>query len=88
MKDIITSIVSWSDKQAELVSVRRAVFIGLGRHYDFDRIPRAGGFAGVAGRCHTFNEERIEEAARVHGTVRNLRDVDPDTLATARPSAD
>jgi len=27
MKDIITSTVSWSDKQAELVSVRRAVFI-------------------------------------------------------------
>ena len=27
MKDIVTSIVSWSDKQAELTSVRRAVFI-------------------------------------------------------------
>jgi len=27
MSDIITSIVSWSDKQSELTSVRRAVFI-------------------------------------------------------------
>jgi len=27
MKDIVTSIVSWSDKQSELTSVRRAVFI-------------------------------------------------------------
>jgi predicted GNAT family N-acyltransferase len=27
MNDIIVSIVSWSDKQAELISVRRAVFI-------------------------------------------------------------
>ena len=71
-------------EEAEAAQVlRRAVFIGLGRHYDFDRIPRAGGFAGVAGRCHTFNEERIDEAARVHGTVRTLRDVDPDTLAAA-----
>ncbi|MBC8218512.1 MAG: GNAT family N-acetyltransferase [Planctomycetes bacterium] len=27
MKDIVTSIVSWSDRQAELISVRRCVFI-------------------------------------------------------------
>lgn len=76
-------------EDAEAAQVlRRAVFIALGRQYDFDRIPRAGGFAGVAGRCHTFNEDRIEEATRVHGTVRYLRDVDPDTLAAARPSGD
>lgn len=61
--------------------LRRAVFIGLGRHYDFDRIPRASGFAGVAGICHTFDGERVEGAERVAGTVRDLRDTDPEELA-------
>ena len=66
--------------------LRRALFIGLGRQYDFDRIPHAGNFAGVAGRCHTFNDDRIAEAERVHGTVRDLRDVEPSTLADAPPT--
>jgi len=68
------------------IVLRRAVFIGLGRNYDFDRIPRASGFAGVAGACHTFNDARVNDAARVRGTVRDLADADPDDLANAAAS--
>jgi len=90
---LLAGFVRWCNatldvETAEAAQVlRRALFIGLGRQYDFDRIPRAGDFAGVAGRCHTFNDGRIEQAGRVPGTVRNLRDVAPDTLADAPRTA-
>lgn len=62
--------------------LRRALFIGLGRQYDFERIERASDFAAMTGTaCHTFQPGRVEGASRVHGTVRELSDVDFDALA-------
>lgn len=53
--------------------MRRAVFIGLGRQYDFERIDRARSFAAVVGAaCHTFSPERVGDALRVHGSVRDF----------------
>ena len=58
--------------EAALV-LRRAVFIGLGRRYDFDRIQRAATFAKVVGfACHTFDPLRVDEAERVIGTIRDF----------------
>jgi hypothetical protein len=54
--------------------MQRAIFIGLGRQYDFDRIDRATAFAPVVGAaCHTFAPAHVEEALRVHGSVRDFR---------------
>jgi hypothetical protein len=63
-----------SADDAEAASVfRRALFIGLGRQYDFERIERAETFAAVVGSaCHTFSAERVGEARRVHGSVRDF----------------
>lgn len=53
--------------------MRRAVFIGLGRQYDFEQIERASSFAPLVGAaCHTFSAERVGEALRVHGSVRDF----------------
>jgi hypothetical protein len=58
--------------EAALV-LRRAVFIGLGRRYDFDRISHAAEFAKVVGSaCHTFDPARVDGARRVIGTVRDF----------------
>jgi len=48
---------------------RRAIFIGLGRQYDFERIEHARDFGRVVGSaCHTFHPDRVEQATRVHGS--------------------
>ena len=58
--------------EAALV-LRRAVFIGLGRQYDFDRIRKATTFARVVGSaCHTFSPQVVGRATRVAGSTREL----------------
>jgi hypothetical protein len=58
--------------EAALV-MRRAVFIGLGRRYDFDRIERATSFAPVVGAaCHTFSPAHVGTARHVAGNVRDF----------------
>ncbi len=59
------------------LTLRRGVFIGLGRQYDFDRIQTASQFAPVVGgACHTFNQDRLESVQKFPNTVRDF---------TARP---
>jgi hypothetical protein len=62
------------DELAEATWVlQRAVFIGLGRRHDFERIHRASAFAPVVGAaCHTFDPERVVGAKRVYGTLRDF----------------
>lgn len=58
--------------EAALV-MRRGVFIGLGRQYDFEAISHATTFAPVVGAaCHTFNDDHIDAARKVVGTVRDF----------------
>jgi len=67
--------------------MRRAVFIGLGRQYDFERIPRASAFAPVVGAaCHTFGAGRVDEALRVAGSVRDFHDAPERILDREEPS--
>lgn len=55
--------------------LRRALFIATGRRHDFEAMERASEFAPVVGAaCHTFAPERVDEARRVHGTVRDFSD--------------
>ena len=56
--------------------LRRALFIGIGRRYDFDRMERAEIFAEVVGvgACHTFAAGRVTEAERIVGSVREFAD--------------
>ena len=62
--------------------LRRALFIGLGRQYDFERIPVAEGFASLAGgACHTFQPGRMETGFRVRGSVRNWTEADAEDMA-------
>lgn len=52
---------------------QRAIFISMGRQWDFDRMDGAWHFAGVVGSsCHTFDPGRIGEARRRHGSVRDF----------------
>ena len=54
---------------------QRAVFIGLGRQYDFDQMEGAWRFEHVVGAsCHTFDPARVSEAERIPGSVRDFRD--------------
>lgn len=70
--------------EAALV-LRRAVMIGLGRQYDFDRIARAKTFGEVVGSaCYTFHPDRVEEAERMLGSVRDFTDA-PDGLLDPTP---
>lgn len=55
--------------------LQRAVFIGGGRRYDFEGMREAKDFAAVMGAaCHTFAPERVGDAKRVGGTVRDFSD--------------
>ncbi len=59
---------------AEAVAVlRRAVFISIGRRYDFEAMTRAAPFGKVVGAaCHTFSEESLATATRNPGTRRDF----------------
>lgn len=54
--------------------LQRAIFIGLGRQHDFERMRTAEAFADVVGTgaCHSFAAERVGDAQRVQGTVRDF----------------
>ena len=53
--------------------LRRGVFIGMGRQYDFDRIRVASEFAPVVGgACHTFNQTNLDLIEKLPNTVRDL----------------
>jgi len=53
--------------------LQRAVFIGLGRRHDFERIHAASSFAPIVGAaCHTFDPERVADAKRVYGSLRDF----------------
>jgi hypothetical protein len=73
---------------------RRAIFIGLGRQYDFERIDRAKIFALVVGSaCHTFGPDQVEAATRVYGSVRDFTtghdaSAGRDAMGRARREAD
>ncbi len=70
--------------EAALV-LRRAVFIGLGRQYDFDRMRRAESFAQMVGAaCHTFSADVIGRARRVTGSVRELANEGPRVTPNSR----
>ena len=62
------------DDFAEAAAVmRRGVFIGLGRQYDFESITHAASFAPVVGAaCHTFSDAHRDEARKLPGTVRDF----------------
>lgn len=68
----------WADAgdadRAEAIRVlRRAVFISLGRRYDFERMRRARELATVVGgACHGFAPERVDAALRNPGTCRDF----------------
>ncbi len=67
---------------AEAVSMfRKAIFIGMGRQYDFDQILEASTFARIVGTaCHTFHPDRIDAARRNVGSVRDWSDPAKDPL--------
>lgn len=66
--------------EATLV-LRRAIFIGLGRRYDFDQMPTARAFEPIVGSaCHTFDPSRIDQAERIVGSVRDFHDRPEDIL--------
>lgn len=67
--------------EAALV-LHRACTIGIGRRYDFDRIPRAAVFAREvgAGACYTFGESVLPRAERVVGSVRDFTDCSDEML--------
>lgn len=53
--------------------LQRAVFVGTGRRHDFERMPTAETFASVVGgACHSFAPERVAEAKKIPGTVRDF----------------
>jgi len=53
--------------------LRRGVFIGMGRHFDFDQIRVASEFAPVVGgACHTFNQPHLDSIQKLPKTVRDL----------------
>ena len=52
---------------------QRAIFVGIGRRHDFEAMPDAGVFAPVVGAaCHSFAPERVAQAHRVRGSVRDF----------------
>lgn len=60
--------------------LRRGVFIGMGRQYDFDQIQVASEFAPVVGgACHTFNQPNLDSIQKLPKTVRDFTDR-PDQL--------
>ena len=53
--------------------LRRGVFIGMGRQYDFDKIQVASEFAPVVGgACHTFNQTNLDSIQKLPKTVRDF----------------
>ena len=68
---------------SEAASVlRRAVFISVGRRYDFERMRDAGEFASVVGgACHSFSPEQLPHARRNPGTRRDFG-ADPSAVFT------
>ncbi len=53
--------------------LQRAVFIGLGRRHDFERIHEASTFAPVVGAaCHTFDPVRVADAKRRYASLRDF----------------
>ncbi len=53
--------------------LRCAVFIGMGRLYDFRKIHRGRVFASVVGAaCHTFDPTRIDKALPLHASLRDF----------------
>ncbi len=78
--DVLFAAIGDPDLAEATLVTRRAVFIGLGRRYDFEKIERASSFAAVVGAaCHTFSPERVGEALRVHGSVRDFH-VEPERM--------
>ena len=62
--------------------LQRAVFVGMGRRHDFDAMATAEAFAPVGGSaCHSFAPERVANARRVRGSVRDFS-ADPERLLT------
>jgi len=68
-----------ADAEAALV-LRRAIFIAIGRRFDFERIELATAFANTAAACHSFNPGVREHAVRAHGMVRDFSDRPADLL--------
>ena len=65
----------------------RAIFIGLGRQHDFEAMASAGEFASVVGgSCHTYAAERVDQALRVLGSVRDFTSA-PDRVLDREPPA-
>jgi hypothetical protein len=61
--------------------LQRAIFVGAGRRHDFEGMHEAKDFAAVLGAaCHTFAPERVDDAKRVGGTVRDFSDVPEQVL--------
>jgi hypothetical protein len=68
--------------------LQRAVFIGGGRRHDFEGMREAKDFAAVVGAaCHTFAPERVGDARRVGGTVRDFSDAPEKVLDREQESA-
>jgi len=67
------------DLQEAIWVLYRAAFIGLGRRWDFDQLKTAAEFSSLAGACHTFSPERMADARRIRGTVRDFTER-PDAL--------
>ncbi|MDH3686686.1 MAG: DUF2889 domain-containing protein [Myxococcales bacterium] len=68
-----------SDAEAALV-LRRAVFIAVGRRFEFERIASASAFEETPAACHSFNPGVREQALRAHGMIRNFSDRPDDLL--------
>lgn len=68
-----------ADAEAALV-LRRAVFIAVGRRFEFERIESAAAFEQTPAACHSFNPGVREQAERVHGMVRDFSDRPADLL--------
>jgi hypothetical protein len=67
---------------------QRAIFISLGRQWDFDAMEGAWRFASVVGSsCHTFDRARLGRARRVHGSVRDFS-ASPERILDRRGPGD
>jgi hypothetical protein len=66
------------DAEAALV-LRRAIFVAMGRRFDFERIEAATAFGALPAACHSFNPGVREHADRVHGMLRDFGER-PDAL--------
>ncbi|MGI9432523.1 MAG: DUF2889 domain-containing protein [Myxococcota bacterium] len=71
-----------TDAEAALV-LRRAVFIAIGRRFEFERIESAAAFEDTPAACHSFNPGVREHAERAHGMVRDFSDRPAELLRDA-----